>query len=459
MREYFIENRVNSRKLAVLEDGNLVSLLISKNKIDSKSMPHSSSILKNIYRGKVKKIGKDLVSIFIELENGIEGYLQLSGKNSKDRNMHIGDTVMVQVIKESVGEKRPVLSEEISIPSRYLVYIPKNSRNVFSSKIESNDIKRNLGSCMKYIMDKNDIKGGFIVRERALEIDIDTLESEAIKLKNIYEKILSKYKNKSEAEMIYSHKDKILEYIENNFDQNVEKIHINRSYDEDIRNLILDFNPELTLKIKDHKGGDIFEEEGISYKISNLLKRKIEFDKGASIVVDKTEAMTVIDVNSGAWNIASSGMDYLLDINKKAMILISDIIKARDITGIIIIDFINMKDKSSYKKLLDHSQEIMKKDDRKNNVHGFTRLGLMEITRMRSGESIDSYYVSADGKSIDMIFDELEGYVIRVLNNIDRYDECKELAIEIPKNIRDRIGKRDNQILRAIEKRYSIKLE
>lgn len=453
MRRFYIESLISSRKLAITEDGMLTKLLIDENYVDKNLLPHSKSIIKNIYRGRVKRVGKDLASIFVEIEKGVEGYLQIDTKKNHSTKLKVGDRVMVQVVKDAKDGKKAVLTMDISLSSRNLVYLPHNTRNVVSSKLEKK-YRSSLKEIMDDIVCDENIEGGFILRSRSGEIDKHYLKKEAIFLNNEYRRLYDVYLNTYDIGIIHRAKSRIYEYIEDNFDNEIDEIHINRNTDEDLRDIIRNINPEYLFKIVDHKGGDVFGENGISVKIDEILKRKIDLDGGASIIIDKTEAMTVIDVNSGgAINSLRGDSHYLVNI--MAAEEISRIIMARDISGIIIVDFINMDDKNKYISIVDKMKESMKNDDRKVNIHGFTKLGLLEMSRRRSSDSIDSYYNEAGRKSTAYILEEIEKDVYNEIKHRGKTRFEYSIEEEVIMDIR----KKYPNVIQAIESKYSVEIE
>ena len=209
MKKYYIEDFVSSTKLAVVENDKIEKILIEEK--------NNSQKLINIYRGRIEKIMPAMEACFVNIAEGKQGYLKLQESD----NLFEGDNVLVQVIKEEKDDKRVKLSREISISGRYLVYIPSNKKLVFSNQIKSNDEKKRL---KKSLLNSSNGEKGFILRTEAQGCTERDLYEEVQILREKYQAILEEYQSSFYPKKLYSKDKKILSYIKEHLDEDVESI-------------------------------------------------------------------------------------------------------------------------------------------------------------------------------------------------------------------------------------------
>lgn len=500
MRTCYIENFVNATKLALVEDGDLVELLIEKNM--------ESVRVKGIFAGRVQRILPGMEACFVDIGSNLSGYLRLH----PDRGIKVGDRIMVQVKKLDKENKRLTLDLEISMAGRGLVYIPRLKKIIFSKSISDNEVKKKI----RAILPSKD----FLVRTKAQEMDSQDLIKEANELVGQYEKLDKEFKKNSYIGLLRKSDSSILEYIRDNIDSgpigdknsacldrgesdsnlmyrdtinschNIDDLsdreidlmdsivysvyeplgdsqyssYPEYDFEQNLRKCIKDINPELLLKLDKKKNIDVFESYGINSKISKLRSKKVETDQGPYIVIDRTEALTVIDVNSGSFTGSS---DYFTTVAMANEIAAKEIIRQillRDLTGIILIDFIDMNKKSDRDKLVEIINQGLKKDERTYKLHGYTRLGLLEISRERKSRSVLDYYEGLDQEdftfkpSIDSILDEIERRVqIEVYHKLNKTINLYEILFEYRDYEIEKILKIGRDTIDSIGVKYGIR--
>lgn len=497
MKQFIVENFINARKLVVLDNGKFEKIIIEEN--------FAGNRINNIYRGRIQKIIPSMNAVFVDVGEKNPGFMKLDELNKHSEASIIqghkknlfkqykeGDNILVQLIKEQKGDKRAKFTPEISIQGKYVVYIPSNDKIVFSNKIKNLDEKERLkkmlydiqysiekkdGIQKEYIIEKKQLDKvkrideeysanlrGYIFRTESYGIEEDLLKRDIEYVNSVYNNLIDKYNSNFNPECIYRQESVILTYIRNNFDENVEKIicAFEPEYNEDIiffdkiKDIVRSVDCKYFNKIINEKGIDVFEVYGINNMLKKYKSRKVWFGKGAYIVIDKTEAMTIIDVNSGRHK-NFSGYDYtVFNVNLDAVEEIANQIIVRDISGIIIIDFIDMKSDLQKNEIITKMNKSLSVDERKYNVYGFTNLGLMEISRMRKENSFEEYYMDntmSGLKSINQMIDDIERIVIfnkyHLLNDV--------IDIEFSKNDLKQIEIKNTEI-KLIEKKYKIKL-
>ncbi len=446
MKNIVIESLVNSQKVAVLEDGKLSELFIESN---------SSKNVSNIYRGVVKKALKGIEAYFVDIGSDKLAYLSMK----KNEEVKCGQDILVQVNKEAIGTKGAKLNTEISFAGRYLVYIPSNDRLTISNKIKLEKERFRL----KKIVQGVDEEFTGIIRTEAVGCSKEEIEQDIFDLKEKYNRVLKEYKLGIGPKLLYKDLDFASKYVKDNVNDSVLKIIVNNNDKyEELKNILghIDKNYKDKLLLENNK--DVFDLHSVQSQIDKCLNRKVWLKSGGYLIIDKTEALTVIDVNTGKFTGNSNLEETIYQTNLEAAIEISKLLRIRDIAGIIIVDFIDMQ-KNEYKKnLLEVLSKETDKDRRKTNVMGMTKLGLVEIARRREKDSIDNYYLSQcfvcktgeSIKSINRILDEIEKEVMR----IKEHTSYRQVKIELNPYVSDEIDKNYKDKIDNISKKYNVKI-
>lgn len=391
MNYIFIDADNDIKKIGIVENNRLVEFYSEEfNKED---------LLGNVYRGRVTNVLRGMDAAFVDIGEEKNAYLQLKDALDKDQlytNLKYdldeviksGEDIIVQVIKEPLGTKGPKITTHISIPGRYIVLTPYSNKVNISKKIrnyeEINRLKK-FGNRLK----QNDM--GIIFRTVSEGIEEAIIEEEYISLKNIYEKIEGERNFLPTPKLIYKDLDLVYQIVRNTFNDKDTKIILNNK--EIYNNLLLledYFSYSLGDKIIFDPKFSIENDMKIQMDIKEALDRKVSLKSGSYIVIDETEALTAIDVNTGKYIGAYSLGDTVLRTNLEAAEEICRQIRLRDIGGIIIVDFIDMKEKNQISKVLSKMTEEFKKDKNKPHIVDVTKLCLVEITRKKTRPTLDS---------------------------------------------------------------------
>lgn len=328
----------------------------------------SDSFVDCIYAGIVKDVQKNLSSAFVEFGNGLKGYYPFQTKD--DASLRQGDKVMVQVKNEKIKSKDYLLTSNIQLKSDCLILTSNNSSISVSRKITNSDDREFL----KGIFDDLDCLGaGFIIRTNALDYDVLEIKKQAKGLLEEYDEICSKFKYASPKSIIY----------ESNYLINSCKTLKNTKIITD-DNVIFDKlkDEDLDVVLYNELGVSIVNNYKLGKVIKELTERIVWLKSGANLVVEGTESLTSIDVNSGKNVSKTDREENIKNINKEAAIGVLKTLRLRNISGIIIVDFINMDSESS-DEIFKLMVEEAKKDYVQCNIVGFTKLGLLEITRKK----------------------------------------------------------------------------
>ncbi len=446
MKKIIIENLISSQKTAVLEDDKLVELFIEDNK--------KNKIVSNIYRGIVKKVLPGIDACFIDVGFDKLAYLQLK----KDTNIKCGQDILVQINKEEIGTKGAKLNLEISLAGRYLVYIPSNSRTTISNKITLEKERFRLKKIAKSINEEN---VGLIIRTEAIGCSKEELQEDIEELKKQYENIQKEYKLGMGPKLLYKSLDFCTKYVKDNANEHVDKIITNDSIKyEELKIILKSIKKEYVEKLVLEENKDVFDLYKVNNQIEKCLNKKVWLKSGGYLIIEKTEALTVIDVNTGKFTGSLKLDETVYKTNLEAAVEICKQLKLRDIGGIIIIDFIDMH-KNNYKEELLKTLEIqLKKDKRKSEVLGMTKLGLVEVARRREKDSIDKYYLDecikcegkAYNKSVNHLVDTIEKEIIR----IKVHTSYNDITIVLNNDLYNIINKNYSDIIEKIGEKYDI---
>ncbi|WP_426978282.1 Rne/Rng family ribonuclease [Pseudarthrobacter sp. O4] len=391
-RQMIVRQRDDRIQIGVLEDGVLAEHFVSKTQQDS--------LIGNVYLGKVQNVLPSMEAAFVDIGRGRNAVLyagevnwesvNLEGKQRRIENaLKSGDSVLVQVTKDPVGHKGARLTSQISLPGRYLVYVPGGSMTGISRKLP--DVERNR--LKRILKDRLPENAGVIVRtaaegasEEELTHDINRLRAqwEGIESQSTSTKVLA-------PEVLYGEPDLTIKVVRDVFNEDFSKLIVSGEEAWDtIEAYVTYVAPDLVGRLeKWTKDADIFSAWRIDEQIHKALDRKVFLPSGGSLVIDRTEAMTVVDVNTGKFT--GSGGNLEETVTKNNLEAAEEVVRQlrlRDIGGIIVIDFIDMVLESNRDLVLRRMVECLGRDRTKHQVAEVTSLGLVQMTRKRMGTGL-----------------------------------------------------------------------
>ena len=386
MTEIFIKKEIDKKEIALVENGKLIEYYEE----DSRDLRKEG----NIYLGIVKDIISGMQSAFVDIGTEKNSFIHLKDvlpkvdetKEKVKNDINIskivkpGQKLLVQVKKDSNQKKGARVSTHITIPSKYIVLMPNTDIVTISQKIENKKEQERLIELVKENLDKDN---GAIIRTSAEGKEKEIIE-DIKKVQNIWKKILktSVEPKSNKAKLIYKSEDLVEKMLMDLSENKIDKITVNDEEEkEKIDNLIKKNNEYKNIKVEFIKNKDILETYEINKQIEKSQNRKVWLKCGGFITIDKTEALTAIDVNSGKYTGSNNLEQTIFKVNKEATIEIAKQIRLRDTGGIIIIDYIDMTKEEDKQKIVELLKEELKKDRSKTQVEGFTKLDLMEITR------------------------------------------------------------------------------
>jgi ribonuclease E len=377
-------------QIAVLEDGVLVEHYVTKGS--------STSMVGNVYLGRVQNVLPSMEAAFVDIGRGRNAVLyagevnwDAAGLDGQPKRIEFalksGDPVLVQVTKDPVGQKGARLTSQISLPGRFLVYVPDGSMTGISRKLPDTERSR-LKSILKRVMPED---AGVIVRTAAEGASEDALEADVERLQALWTDITDATTKASPPELLYSEPDIAIKVVRDMFNEDVAKLVISgdsawRTVDAYISAVAPDLLERLDHWVQPE---DVFAHYRIDEQLMKALDRKVWLPSGGSLVIDRTEAMTVVDVNTGKFT--GSGGNLEQTVTKNNLEAAEEIVRQlrlRDIGGIIVVDFIDMVLESNRDLVLRRLVECLGRDRTKHQVAEVTSLGLVQMTRKRIGSGL-----------------------------------------------------------------------
>lgn len=440
MKEIYIERNENLLRIAVKQNGKLSECIVEEKK--------NGPIIGEIYKGRIKNIIPGTNSIFVDLGLEREGYMYYSDELKKS-SLKKGDDILVEVIKEPIGNKGAKLTSKVSIPGKYAVLNCYGSEITISKRITNSEKKKEIREKIKPFKD-----AGVTIRTEGANTTIEKLQNEINKLYEIFKEMHNTMEHSTELKRLYGENYAIKKVVSNNIgEEHVEIITNNQSdYDNILKLIEGEDNYKVTLYDK-YRG--MFDFYSIEKELLKLRHHKVNLKCGGSIVIDRTEAMYVIDVNSGK-NIKENSFDKtILETNLQAAKEIGRQILLRNLSGIIVIDFIDMRDKSQRPKVMSALQESLREDKGNSRIFPFTELDLVQIARKRAGKSVYEYMEEecslCKGRGIVLKLSYIEGLIRNEIIKLREENSISSFYIQVDNVYKMRIKEDVFSFLKEID--------
>jgi ribonuclease G len=422
LKEIYIERKENFLRAAVMEDGMLIECLIEEETSEPKPG--------QIYKGVVKNIVPAIKCAFVDIGFDKNCYMYLDRKFN-NTSLKKNEELMVEVLKESVGDKGPKVTNALSLPGRYAVLETINTGINFSKKIKDEGLKTSMKEA---IIKPEDV--GVTLRTNAAKISVEIINKEIEQLYGIYSEIKRESQHSVRTKLLYSGEGIIEKLVRDIVDENTSRVIVDNEEDYNHFKKFLGFAKELNCRVEQYNDSRaLFAAFGIEKEILNLRDREIRLNEGSHIVIDKTEAMYVIDVNSGKNTKGSSLEKTAFETNLKAAEEIARQVRLRNLSGIILVDFIDMTSHSYKDKILNTLKAAFEGDKSKVNIYPFTELNLVQIARERKGRPISEYIEErcsachGRGKRIRLWY--LTGLIRNELLKIVKEHQCRHILLEL----------------------------
>ncbi|MGE6111406.1 ribonuclease G [Aeromonas salmonicida] len=362
-------------------------------------------IVGNIYKGKISRVLPGMQAAFVDIGMDKAAFLHASdivphtecvAVKEKEQFqagniaelVRQGQDIMVQVVKDPLGTKGARLTTDITLPSRYLVFMPGSAHVGVSQRIESEAERERLKRTVAGYVDD---LGGYIIRTAAEGVGEQELEQDAAFLKRLWRKILERKHKYPPSKILYEDPSLAFRVVRDFVGAELDKIRVDsrQSFDQ-LKRFTEEYVPELAGKLEYYPGeSPIFDLYDVENEIQRALERKVELKSGGYLIIDQTEAMTTVDINTGAFVGHRNLEETIFNTNVEATAAIARHLRLRNLGGIIIIDFIDMQSEDHRRRVLHSLEQALAKDRAKTNVNGFSQLGLVEMTRKRTRESLE----------------------------------------------------------------------
>lgn len=372
---------------AVCEEDKLLEVSFEENS--------EASILNNIYIAKVKNIVKNINAAFLEISDGVLCYYSLLENKThnfvnqkKNQTLVIGDELLVQVSKEAIKKKAPTVTSNINLTGKYIVLTSANKNIGISNKIESKEERKRLKETMETYREG---KYGIIVRTNAINASEEILKKELLVLSEQMENLFEKAKYLSCFSVVYKTPAAYLTDIRDQNEQQIEKIITDDdTIYEELKKYLMIYQPMDLKKLERHPscGISLWTLYGLEKQIKEAMAEKVWLKSGSYLIIQPTEAMVVIDVNTGKSIGKKQAQKHYLRVNIEAAKEIARQLRLRNLSGIIIVDFIDMEEEENNNTLLKEFHQLLKQDRIKTDLVDMTKLGLVELTRKKGKRPI-----------------------------------------------------------------------
>ncbi|MDB2613970.1 Rne/Rng family ribonuclease [Chlamydiales bacterium] len=486
MDEILLNIESKEIRCAHQKNGQLTDLVIERKK--------ERQLTGNIYRGSVTNILKNIQSAFININEGDNGFIHITDiientkkfeqmfdmdfefehdlseiSSTKKSSIDISELlkedqpVLVQVVKEPIGTKGARLTSNISVAGRYLVLLPNSSHRGVSRKIEDRSAREKLKKLIRAFEMPNDM--GLICRTASSNVTQEILINEAHELLDSWNSVMKNFNDSSQPKLLYAESDIIKRSLISAVDNRYDRILVDDYPTYQIcKRLYKPYSSEHPLRIEYYRDSiPMFERFNVEKEIERSLKRKIWLPGGGYLFFDKTEAMTTIDVNSGRSTTESANVEEsLVQINMEAAEEIARQLRIRNVGGLVICDFIDMRYRKNQRRVLDRLKSCMKGDQAKCMILGMSEFGLIEMTRQRSRGSLMHTiftacpYCSGNGliKSIESTSIEIE----RALKKVIQYMQQFAIKLVIHPEVYNYLKTIDKEYLERLAEKLNAKL-
>ncbi len=462
-KEILINAETQEKRVAIVDNGQLLEFHIER--------PQDRTIVGNIYKGRIEAVLPSIGAAFVDIGLIKNGFLYLSEIESAYESVEApqqtpikevkkGQEVLVQVVKESFGTKGPRLSTQIGLAGRYLVIMPLDKQGGISRRIEDEPERRRLREIFKELKFPDPV--GFIVRTAASGRSKQELIRDAQFLYKLWKRLEKIAQEKKAPALVYEEYDLALRAIRDSFTEDVSKLIVDSKPEfYRIQHFMRTFLSYLSKKVELYRGDDLFGAKDVEKQINRIFESHVYLKSKAYLIIEPTEGLVVIDVNSGGFKKKVNQEDMAFKVNAEAALEIARQLVLRDLGGIIVIDFIDMEREGHRRELLNILKNALSADRAKYDILGISKFGIVEMTRERIHKTVQMLsfhpcpYCKGRGKLRSP--QTLGIYALKELKRYLRGKSLKQASLTLAPPVIDEILK-DKEALRVIEHKYRIKI-
>ncbi len=461
--EILINASTHEARAAVVENGVLQELFLER--------ASRRGLISNIYKGRVSRVLPGMQAAFIEI--GLERTAFLHASDIFDprhadtgieppRTENIrslvaeGNEILVQVVKDPLGTKGARLTTYVTLPSRYLVYMPQSSGVGVSARIENESERERLRAAVHAGLEANE-NAGYIVRTAAEDAPAEALRADMVFLRKLWQVVREKGLRARPGELVHGDLPLHLRILRDLLRPDVGRVLIDQpAAFREMQEFAGTFIPDALRRIELYREPrPVFELHHVEEEIQKALDRKVQLKSGGHLVIDQTEAMTTIDVNTGAFVGHRNLEETIFRTNLEAAVAIARQLRLRNLGGIIIIDFIDMEEPEHRRQVLQALEKAMRDDHVKTNISSVSPLGLVEMTRKRTRESLEHLLCQScptcEGRGFVKTAETVCYEVFREIMRQARQFECQQLMVLAHQDVIERLLDEESSALGELE--------
>jgi ribonuclease G len=397
--EILINVTLMETRVALIENGLLQEIFIERN--------NARGHVGDIFRGKVVRVMPGMEAAFVDIGLERAAFIHASDITPVDASgfevrddeprtiqelLREGQSLVVQVAKDAISSKGARLTTHLTLPSRNLVYLPRSKHLGISQRLEDEAERERLLGELQTVLEREcwQQQGGFIVRTAAEAVGAEEFAEDVRFLKRLWARVDERISRDNDIRVVYREVPLYMRTVRDLITPEVEKIRVdNRQTFTEINQFLEDFVPELETSVECYEGDrPIFDLYGIEDEIDKALGRQVKLKSGGDLIIDQTEAMTTVDVNTGGFLGTRNHAETILKTNLEAASAIARQLRIRNLGGIIIIDFIDMQEPEHQRQLQRTFVKALERDLARTTITGISELGLIEMTRKRTRESL-----------------------------------------------------------------------
>jgi ribonuclease G len=450
-------------RAAVVENGVLQELFLER--------PSRRGLISNIYKGRVSRVLPGMQAAFIDIGMERTAFLHASDifdprhagtgvEAPRTENIRAlvaeGDEILVQVVKDPLGTKGARLTTYITLPSRFLVYMPQGRGVGVSARIE-NEAERERLRCAVLSGVEPDEDAGFIVRTAAEDAPLEALRADMVYLRKLWEFVRQQGLRTRPGHLVHADLPLHLRILRDLLRPDVERVLIDQpSAHREMREFAATFVPDVVprLELYEEKR-PLFELHHVEEEIQKSLDRKVPLKSGGHLIIDQTEAMTTIDVNTGAFVGHRNLEETIFRTNLEAAVTIARQLRLRNLGGIIIIDFIDMEEPEHRRQVIQALEKALRDDHVKTSISSVSPLGLVEMTRKRTRESLEHLLCQAcptcEGRGFVKTAETVCHEIFREIVRQARQFDCEQLMVLAHQDVIERLLDEESSALGELE--------
>lgn len=461
--EVLVNVTPSETRVAVVENGILQEVHIEREA--------KRGLVGNIYVGKVSRVLPGMQAAFVDIGLEKAAFLHATDilarpepdeSSVKDQALQKdiselvsqGQFIMVQVVKDPLGTKGARLTTDITIPSRYLVLMPRSEHVGVSQRIDNDHERERLRLAIESLSDP---EVGFIVRTAAEGAQEEELTQDAEFLRRVWEKVRERRQRKSKGGVLYQDLNMASRVLRDMVGVEIERIRVDSNLaHQQLLEFVEEFIPEVVDRVERYEGErPIFDLFDVENEIQRALDRRVTLKSGGSLIIDQTEAMTTIDINTGAFVGHRNLEETIFNTNVEATQAIARQLRLRNLGGIIIVDFIDMQNTDHQRRVLHSLEQALSKDRVRTSISGFSSLGLVEVTRKRTRESLEHVLSSecpiCKGRGTMKTVETVCYEIMREIVRVHRAYDADKFVVYVSAAVAERLLNEESHALAELE--------